>query len=196
MLNPEDMNGRSREVTEQVAPEHCTCDALVLGCGNELFGDDGFGPEVARLLCRMPDLPADLCVIDAGTSVRTVLFDVLLGPVRPRLVVVVDAVDMGRSPGDVWSIDADDLPMVKMDDFSMHQLPTSNMLRELNELAGVDVICVVGQVSGFPEQVHPVLSDVVRQAVDRAAEIVLKVCRRPCEGSAPAGPAGADSDCT
>ena len=190
------MNGRPCEVTEQVAPEHCTCDALVLGCGNELFGDDGFGPEVARLLLRMPDLPADLCVVDAGTAVRTVLFDVLLGPVRPRQVVVVDAVDMGRSPGDVWCIDADDLPMVKMDDFSMHQLPTSNMLRELNELAGVDVICVVGQVSGFPEQVDPVLSDVVRQAVDRAAEIVLNVCRRPCEGCAPAGPAGADSDCT
>jgi len=186
------MNGEPSEVTEQVAPEHCTCDALVLGCGNRLFGDDGFGPAVARRLREMPDLPPGLCVIDAGTSVRVVLFDVLLGPIRPRKVVVVDAVDMGRSPGEVWCIDADDLPAIKRDDFSMHQVPTSNMLRELSALGGVDVTCVVGQASGFPDQVHPVLSDVVRDAVDRAAETVLNVCRRPREGGAFAGPAGAD----
>lgn len=193
MLNPEDMNGRPCEVTEQVAPEHCTCYALVLGCGNELFGDDGFGPEVARLLCRMPDLPAGLCVIDAGTAVRTVLFDVLLGPVRPKRVVVVDAVDMGRSPGDVWCIEVDDLPTVKIDDFSMHQLPTSNMLRELNDLAGVDVTCVVGQVSEFPPEVRPGLSAPMRRAVDRAVEMVLDVCRQPAQGRLPAGPTACDS---
>ena len=190
------MNGRSCEMTEPAAPEHCTCDALVLGCGNELFGDDGFGPAVANQLRHRPDLPADLCVIDAGTSVRKVLFDVLLGPIRPRRVVVVDAVDLGRPPGDVWCIRPDELPLVKIDDFSMHQIPTSNMLRELTELADVEVVCVVGQVSGFPPEVQPGLSDAVQVAVDRAAEIVLNVCRRPCEAPSPAGPVGADSNGT
>jgi coenzyme F420 hydrogenase subunit delta len=171
----------SDDVSEQGAPEHCACDVLVLGCGNELFGDDGFGPAVARRLLSgwntyssPVEPPAGACVLDAGTAVRTVLFDVLLGPVRPRRVVVVDAVDMGRRPGEVWCIEAGDLPQVKLDDFSMHQVPTSNMLRELSELAGVEVTCVVGQVSGFPREVHPGLSAPVEDAVDRAVKVVLE----------------------
>ncbi len=96
--------------------------------------------------------------MDVGTSVRQVLFNVVLSPAKPRRIVVVDAVDMGRTPGEVWQIEAADLPMIKCDDFSMHQLPTSNLLRELNDLAGVDVTCVVAQVSGLPPEVRPGLS--------------------------------------
>ena len=179
---------------DQAVPEHCRCRTLVLGCGNELFGDDGFGPAVARRLREMPDLPADVCALDVGTSVRQVLFDVLLGPVRPARVVVVDAVDLGRQAGDVWDVKPSDLPEIKLDDFSMHQIPTSNMLRELNELGGVDVTCVVGQVSEIPEQVQPGLSAPVQHAVDCAVKIILDTCRRPREGCIPVGAGGADSD--
>jgi coenzyme F420 hydrogenase subunit delta len=179
------------DMSDEAMPEYCVCQTLVLGCGNELFGDDGFGPAVARRLREMPDAPRGVCALDVGTAVREVLFDVLLGPVRPRRVVVVDAVDLSREPGEVWSIEAGELPEVKLDDFSMHQMPTSNLLRELSELAGVEVTCVVGQVSAFPPEVQPGLSRPVRHAVDRAAEMVVDVCRRP-----PAGLAGADSDGT
>ena len=159
-------------------PEHCACDVLVLGCGNELLGDDGFGTAVARRLCEIADLPPGVCVLDVGTSVRKVLFDVLLGPVRPSRVIVVDAVDFGREPGEVWCIEVDDLPQVKIDDFSMHQLPTSNMLRELSELGGVEVTCVVGQVTGFPTEVQPGLSAPMQRAVERAVETVIDTCSK------------------
>jgi coenzyme F420 hydrogenase subunit delta len=157
-----------------VTPDYCRCDTLVLGCGNELFGDDGFGPAVARRLCRAPDLPRSMVSLDAGTSVRQVLFNVVLSNVRPRRIVVVDAVDMGREPGDLWTVRADELPEVKCDDFSMHQLPTSNLLRELNDLAGVQVTCVVGQVAGVPSEVKPGLSAPVQLAVEQAAEMILR----------------------
>ena len=181
-------------MTGEIIPEHCTCDVLVLGCGNELFGDDGFGPAVARRLAQSPDLPEGLCALDVRTSVREVLFDVLLGPVRPQKVVVVDAVDLGRQAGDVWAVKPADLPEIKLDDFSMHQLPTSNMLRELNDLGGVDVTCVVAQVSSFPEQVQPGLSQPVRQAVDRAVELILDTCRPLPGADVPAAVGGAGSD--
>ena len=70
--------------------------------------------------------------MDVGTSVRQVLFNVVLSPVRPRRIVVVDAVDMGRRAG--RGMDRSrrtSCRQVKCDDFSMHQLPTSNLLREL-----------------------------------------------------------------
>jgi len=160
-------------VADAATPDYCTCDTLVLGCGNELFGDDGFGPAVARRLRHRPGLPGSLLALDVGTSVREVLFNVVLSPVRPRRVVVVDAVDMGRPPGEVWTIAARDLPEIKRDDFSMHQLPTSNLLRELSELGGVDVTCVVGQVDGLPSEVRPGLSPPVESAVERAVEMIL-----------------------
>jgi coenzyme F420 hydrogenase subunit delta len=174
-------------MSNEAMPEYCVCQTLVLGCGNELFGDDGFGPAVARRLAEMPDAPPGVCALDVGTAVRQVLFDVLLAPVRPRRIVVVDAVDLGREPGDVWCMEAGELPEIKLDDFSMHQMPTSNLLRELSELAGVEVTCVVGQVSAFPPEVRPGLSAPVRCAVARAVETVLAVCRRPSERLAPTG---------
>jgi coenzyme F420 hydrogenase subunit delta len=149
----------------------------VLGCGNELFGDDGFGPAVARHLRCQGDLPESVLAMDVGTGARQVLFNVVLSPLRPRKIVVVDAVDMGRRPGEVWTIEAEELPAACCDDFSMHQVPTSNLLRELNDLAGVGVSCVVGQVSGIPPEVRPGLSPPVRRAVRQAAEVILREWR-------------------
>ena len=180
-------------MADATTPDYCACETLVLGCGNELFGDDGFGPAVARRLCHRPGLPESLLALDVGTSVREVLFNVVLSPVRPRRIVVVDAVDMGRSPGDVWTIEAGDLPAIKCDDFSMHQVPTSNLLRELSEIAGVDVTCVVGQVDGLPPEVRPGLSAAMEHAVDRAVELILNVelpiasCQLPIEEDGASG---------
>jgi len=158
-------------------PDYCACDTLVLGCGNELFGDDGYGPAVVRRLGQSAGLPRSVLAMDVGTSVREVLFNVILSPVRPHRIVVVDAVDMGRAPGEVWTIAAADLPLIKCDDFSMHQLPTSNLLREVAELGGVAVTCLVGQVSGIPPEVRPGLSAPVERAVPQAVEMVLRECR-------------------
>jgi coenzyme F420 hydrogenase subunit delta len=89
---------------------------------------------------------------------------------------------MGRRPGEVWTIAASELPGVKCDDFSMHQLPTSNLLRELAALAGVLVTCVVAQVAGVPPAVAPGLSAAARGAVRRAAGMILDECRRVDHG--------------
>jgi hydrogenase maturation protease len=102
---------------------------VVLGCGNILFGDDGFGPAVAQYCQAHHGSPPDVCILDAGTSVRNVLFDILLSDRRPSRIVIVDAMDGGHEPGELFEPDVDSLPRVKIDDFSMHQLPTSNLLR-------------------------------------------------------------------
>jgi coenzyme F420 hydrogenase subunit delta len=180
-------------VADDVTPEYCACETLVLGCGNELFGDDGFGPAVARRLRHRAEFPETLLALDVGTSVREVLFNVVLSPVRPRRIVVVDAVDLGRPPGDVWTLSADELPEIKCDDFSMHQLPTSNLLRELSQLGGVNVTCVVGQVDGLPSEVRPGLSAAMEHAVDRAVELILNAelpianCQLPTEAGGASG---------
>ncbi|OHD75516.1 MAG: hypothetical protein A2V99_15330 [Spirochaetes bacterium RBG_16_67_19] len=162
----------------EATPDYCRCETLVLGCGNVLFGDDGFGPAVAGRLRGRPDLPEAVVVLEVGTAVRRVLFNVILSPVKPQKIIVVDAVDMGREPGEVWTLEASELPGIKCDDFSMHQLPTSNLLRELNDLAGVEVRCVVAQVAGVPAEVQPGLSGPVRRAIPQAVRRIEELWRK------------------
>ena len=51
---------------------------VVFGCGNILYGDDGFGPAVIKHLQENYPLPADVLVLDVGTSIRDILFDLVL----------------------------------------------------------------------------------------------------------------------
>ena len=145
---------------------------LILGCGNILFGDDGFGPAVAQCLQSNFIIPAEVCVLDAGTSVREILFDVILTDKRPLKIVIVDAMDCGREPGELFAPDIDSLPRNKLDSFSLHQVPTSNLLRELRDLCGVEVIVLACQVLRTPDRVSPGLSNPVKPAVKHAAEII------------------------
>jgi coenzyme F420 hydrogenase subunit delta len=151
-------------------------EVVVLGCGNILFGDDGFGSSVAEHLqsdCRIPE---NVSVVNAGTSVRGILFDLILREERPRKIIVVDAVDMERTPGEIFRITLEELPDNKVDDFTLHEMPTINLLRELRDLCHVEVIIVAGQVGSIPETVRPGLSETLSKRVGSAAEEVLKLC--------------------
>ena len=156
-------------------------DIVVLGCGNILFGDDGFGSYVAEYLQNSDALPESVAVINARTSVRGILFDLILSEQRPRKIIVVDAIDANRPPGEVFKITIDELPLNKIDDFTFHQMPTSNLLRELKEYCGVDVIIIAGQIESIPEVVRPGLSEALAGSVPVAAEEVLKLCNRLSE---------------
>jgi len=147
---------------------------LVLGCGNILFGDDGFGVEVANRLNAKYDLPGDVEVLDVGTGVRDILFNMVLLQGGPLKVIVVDAVDKGRRAGEVFLIDLDEIPENKVDDFSMHQMPSSNMLRELRDFCGVDVVIVACQVKHIPEEIEAGLSSEVEKAIPLASELIVE----------------------
>ena len=145
---------------------------LILGCGNILIGDDGFGPAVAQHLRNDFTIPADVCVFDAGTSVREILFDTVLSEKKPSKIVIVDAMDCAREPGELFMLDIDSLPNIKLDDFSMHQIPTSNLLRELRDHCGIEIIVIACQVANACDSVNPGLSEPVEAAVKPAAESI------------------------
>ncbi len=142
---------------------------LILGCGNTLFGDDGFGPAVVERLLKDHDLPAGVLAMDVGTSVREVLFDLLLSQTKPRRIIVLDAVEHeGRQPGEIFEIDVDQISPEKTADFSLHQFPTVNMLKELQDHFPIEVTILVAQVQDLPEEVRPGLSPAMEKAVTQA----------------------------
>jgi len=172
-------------------PEYCTARALVLGAGNPFMGDDGFGPAVAeRLLnertaysvqraeihdpvrCTLP-AERSLCVINAGTGSRGMIFNMVTGPRRPKAIIIVDALDAGKRPGELFWVDIESLSLEKAEDFSLHMTPASNMLLRLKEM-GVDIRVLACQPKNLPEVMTEGLSPEVAKAVGKAAEMVIR----------------------
>ncbi len=152
--------------------EHLSKRTLVLGCGNVLYGDDGFGPAVADALAARYEIPDDAAVLNLGLATRGFVFDVLLSSRRPERIVVVDAMDRGRPPGEIFLVPLDELPKEKVDDFSFHQGPTSNLLRELRDHCGVEIVIVSCQPESIPAEMRQGLSPAVSRAVEEAARLV------------------------
>ena len=72
-----------------------TKNILIVGVGNPLRGDDGVGVRLAEILAAQ-GLPDDIEVVDGGT-LGLGLVNLMEGR---RRVVIVDAADLGREPGE------------------------------------------------------------------------------------------------
>jgi coenzyme F420 hydrogenase subunit delta len=159
----------------RASEEYLSKRTLVLGCGNVLYGDDGFGPAVATSLAERYPIPDDAAVVTLGLSTRGFIFDVLLASRQPKRIVVVDAMERhGRRPGDVFEVPLDELSNEKVDDFSFHQGPTSNLLKELRDLCGVEIVIVSCQPERIPAEMEVGLSLPVRAATDEAARLIYE----------------------
>jgi coenzyme F420 hydrogenase subunit delta len=156
-------------VTERPVEYHSKS-VLVLGCGNRLFGDDGFGPAAVEYLNKNYSLPDGVAAIDTGTSVRNILFDIVLSEKKPKTIIIVDAVNVGKKPGEIFELDVSEIPRNKIDDFSMHQLPTSNLLFELKKLCAVDVRLICVQVEDIPDSVRPGVSETLLRSLPAVCE--------------------------
>lgn len=155
-------------------PQYYGKKVIIFGCGNILFGDDGFGPIVADELESNYTIPEKVSVINAGTSIRELLFNIMVEEKKPEKIIIIDAIDASKKPGEIFEIELDDLPENKIDDFSLHQAPTSNLLKELRDLGGVDVRILSCQVEKIPESVEPGLSDTLEEQVSEMCEIIVK----------------------
>lgn len=153
--------------------DYWNSEILVLGCGNVLFGDDGFGPAAVEYFIKNYELSAETCVINAGLSVREILFTIVLSDTQPKRIIVVDAVDIGKSPGEIFDLEISKIPDKKIDDFSMHQLPTVNLLKELKDLCHVDVKILSVQTQNIPDEVSPGLSEAIKKAIPVVCEQIM-----------------------
>lgn len=147
---------------------------LIFGCGNILFGDDGFGPAVVEHLKNNYTLPENALALDMGTSIRDILFNIALSEKKPQKIMIIDSIDRpGRKPGEVFEIPVKSIPQNKTSDFSLHQFPTVNLLEELQDQTGIEVKILVSQIGEIPESMAPSLSDAMKQAVIEACERIV-----------------------
>jgi coenzyme F420 hydrogenase subunit delta len=157
-------------------PSYYSADTLILGCGNPLMGDDGFGPELVSYLAANVSMPDGVLALDTGMGVTRILLDLAIAPRKPRRLVVADAMRLGKPPGTVslTSLDAFEVRPVRA--FSAHQEPTSSLLRELGELGGIEVLLLTVEPERMPEEVSPGLSAAVGDAIVRACDLLRELC--------------------
>jgi hydrogenase maturation protease len=144
----------------------------VIGLGNVLLGDDGFGPFVVELLRTRYAFPPGVELLDLGTP-GLGLISYLHGH---DAVVIVDAVAGDGNPGDVRVYEEAELErMPAVPRVSPHDPAVAEAL-SIARLAGSGPhnVCLVGAVPCSLE-LGAGLTEAVRAAAEAAAEIV---CRR------------------
>ena len=92
--------------------------ALVLGVGNLLWADEGFGVRCVEAFAQRYRVPENVTVADGGTQ-GLYLVDLLR---EHDPVVIFDAVDFGDEPGALRVVENDDIPaFVAGRKVSLHQ---------------------------------------------------------------------------
>lgn len=165
-----------------------TVRAVVACFGNVLRADDGVGPAVAEAL-REVDLPAGTAVLEIGIG-GIHLVQELMGGVD--VLIVVDAVDLGRPPGSVVVQEPDILDLTglsverRRDELADMHLATPARALMLAHGLGVlpAVTLVVGVQTTDTEEPRHGLSPVAARAVAVAVEEVRGLLARHGEPAA------------
>ena len=103
---------------------------LLLGIGNPRHGDDGLGPVFARAF-RHPDWRC----VNAATAPEN--FAGLVRRLHPDLLVLLDAADMGQSPGTLRRLDP---AAILRGDFGTHAGSIGQLAGYLSDCAGRVVV--------------------------------------------------------
>lgn len=98
--------------------------ALILGVGNILLGDEGIGIRVVEELENRFSFPEEVMILDGGTAGIE-----LLRYIEGRdLLIVIDAMRAGLTPGTVFKVEGDDVAKRFMTKISPHQIGLSDLL--------------------------------------------------------------------
>ena len=145
---------------------------LILGIGNLLWADEGFGVRCVEALNAAWALPDNVTVMDGGTQGLYLLPYVT----EVKHLLVFDAVDYGLPPGTMKRVEGDEVPQfLGAKKMSLHQtgfqevLASARMLDRFPEsllLIGVQPV----ELEDFGGSLRPEVSARVPEAIDIALE--------------------------
>lgn len=148
---------------------------IIAGVGNELFGDDGFGPAVIRALSEH-ELPDNVKAMDVGLGGPHLVFS-MIDPEETRKLIIVDCMDFGGKPGSLTKIPADLLPKSREERYM--DAHSGNLLDPIGRLKGkMDIIILGCQPAYIPapdsEEFALELSPEVQGAIPKTVNVILK----------------------
>lgn len=104
---------------------------LVLGLGNRLMTDDGFGPCAIDALAAAEAGNSGVTLLDGGT----LGLDLLPALAEADRLIVIDALDSGGRPGEIVRLEGEEVPRAFATKLSIHQAGLKDLLA-VAELTG------------------------------------------------------------
>jgi hydrogenase maturation protease len=162
---------------------------MILGIGNLLFTDEGFGVRVLSQLMARYRFPDNVSLEDGG-----VLGVNLLGIIsRADHLIVIDAVRNQGKPGDIHRLEGHDLPERIRLKNSLHQVDFLEALTLCQALEKVPQTVVIGVEPTDIETLSTELTPLIQAQVEPVVRMVLAElarlgvechegeCRVPCD---------------
>jgi len=146
--------------------------ALVLGIGNLLWADEGFGVRCVEALHRRYQVPEEVTLMDGGTQGLYLVNDVC----SAQRLLVLDAVDFGDPPGTMRVLRGDQVPRFTIcKKMSLHQVGFQDVLAAAELLGQApDEVMLVGVQPRQLEDYGGSLSPTVAARVDDAVRVAVQ----------------------
>ena len=188
--------------TETVQPDGNpgAFDTLVLGIGNVLYADEGFGVRAVEALNARYEFPDDVRVMDGGTQ------GIFLLPwvCSAQRLLILDAVDFGMEPATLKLVRGGDVPcFMGAKKVSMHQAGFQEVLASADLTGSLpEELALVGVQPELLDDYGGSLTGGVRNRIDEAVEVACQVLRdwgiepvlrdKPLSGTDQIGPVALD----
>lgn len=142
---------------------------MVLGIGNILFSDEGFGIRVVEKLYDLYEFPENVSLVDGG-----VLGLNLMGMIsQADHLIVIDAIRNKGSAGDLYRLEGDAIPERIRAKNSLHQIDFLEALTLCQALDKVPKTVILGVEPEDMETLSLELTATIRGKIDRVIDMVL-----------------------
>ena len=164
---------------------------LVLGIGNILWADEGFGVRAVEEFDRRFDLPDDVDLLDGGTQGLYLVHFVE----EADCLLVFDAIDYGLPPGELKLVRDDEVPkFTGAKKMSLHQtgfqevLSAADLLGRYPRTAGADRL-QPEDLEDWGGPLTPPVRDQIGPAIELARKVLaewgVELTERPADHSHP-----------
>ena len=159
--------------SNEPALQQSNWDTLILGIGNVLWADEGFGVRCVEALHAQYEFPSSVCVMDGGTQGLFLLPWVC----SADRLLIFDAIDFDLEPGTLKLIVGDDVPSyMGVKKVSMHQAGFQEVLCSA-QLSGdyPDEIALIGVQPELLNDYGGSLTATVKRQLEPALQVAREV---------------------
>jgi hydrogenase maturation protease len=146
---------------------------LILGVGNLLLTDDGFGVHLVNSL-KETAFPDNVSLLEAGTVSHQLI------PLFREIdrLIVIDVVQAGDAPGSLFRFSPDDINFASEQKYSLHQISLTDVLTMAELTGGKPKTVIIGVQPKDVSSWSLELSEELKAVLPRARELVLEELKR------------------
>lgn len=142
----------------------------ILGLGNIILGDEGFGVHFVRRFSERYHLPDDVLILDGGTLGYKLLDAVC----SCETLIVIDVLKLEDKPGSIYRFEKKDMALYLPPPTSAHEVQFPDVLLQaemLDECPDVIFLCIIPETYG---DVDLVMTEIMEERFDAMEGFLLK----------------------